>query len=42
MMAKVATGKIKLVYKFEYYSAAKSFNDASKMFNSMFAEEESG
>ncbi len=31
---------IDLVYEFEYYAAAKSFDNASKMFIALFAEEE--
>ena len=31
---------IGLVYEFEYYAAAKSFDNASKMFIALFAEEE--
>ena len=31
---------IELVYEFEYYAAAKSFDNASKMFIALFAEEE--
>lgn len=31
---------IDLVFEFEYYAAAKSFDNASKMFIAMFAEEQ--
>jgi hypothetical protein len=41
-MAKIAAGKIKQIYKFECYSVAKSFDNPSKVFFAMFAEEESG
>ena len=41
-MAKVAAGNFKQVYKFECYSATKSFDNPSKTFIAVFAEEESG